>query len=272
MYAVISCYINRSVSATCLDSFDLQVESIQVSTQQKHIKSTMRKVVLCFTLLSIFGASFAGIKGGKKSVTDQQALDELTKAVGEHLKKLDGQANGGNLELIRLHSATSQTVAGSKFEIVAELNENSSPVNCTIGLWVKPWMDFVKLDVECGEEIRKYAYASHAESRRKRQIPTLGGFQDINQDGLNAYFLDISSIFDLLSSQHSDFDVTLKRVVSGKSQVDAGSHAIVNVEAVLRTNADAVKHCEVDLHRNLKGAINRAEVKCEHHDRRFRVH
>lgn len=132
-------------------------------------------------LLCIFGASFAQVPGGKQPATDQVKLGEIRQTLSTHLKKLDGQASGGNLELVQTHFVTSQVVAGVLYDIFAEINENKKPVNCTVSLWEKPWMDFVKLDIECGAENRKYAYASHPDSRRKRQIGTLGGFHEFGQ-------------------------------------------------------------------------------------------
>lgn len=78
-------------------------------------------------LLCIFGASFAQVPGGKQPVTDQVKLGEIRQTLSTHLKKLDGQASGGNLELVQTHFVTSQVVAGVLYDIFAEINENKTP-------------------------------------------------------------------------------------------------------------------------------------------------
>lgn len=94
----------------------------------------MKSFVLCLSLLGIIGASFAQVPGGKTPVTDQVRLGEIRQTLSTHLKKLDGQASGGNLELVQTHYITSQVVAGVLYDILAEINENQTPVNCTVSI------------------------------------------------------------------------------------------------------------------------------------------
>lgn len=232
--------------------------------RDKKPKAAMRKFVLCLTLLSIVGVSFAGVKGGKKEVTD---MEDLAKRLGENLKKLDGQANGGNLELVHMHSATYQTVSGSNYEISAELKENGTPVDCTIVMWEKAASTGFKLDVECGPEKRTYAYESPNDSRRKRQLA--GGFQPISQDELKKLDPDLKTIFGHMKNLYENFDVTFKHVVSGEYQSVAGSHAIVKIEAALKSDENAVKQCTVDYTTNLGHDLVNAELKCDHHSEPF---
>lgn len=238
-------------------------------------KPAMRKSVLFFTFLCIFGASFAGltVKGGKKPVTDQEALDNLSKSVVEHLKKLDGQ---GKLELVEMQSATYQTVAGTKYEIDAKLKENDTPVDCTIVLWEKPWItDFLKLDVECGEEKRKYSYAAGVDADRRKRSSDVGGirfggpFSALSQNDLDSMVSKLGTVFSLLSTQNEDFDYLLKLVESGKSQIVFGSHSIVQVLAASKDHADQNKHCEVDFYENVQSEVTNVSMKCEDNDKTF---
>lgn len=238
-------------------------------------------------MLSIFGASFAEesnsnskpdysalpVFGGVKPISDQQKLNQLSQTVRKHLHKLDGQANGGNLELLCIHSATSQVVAGTSYKLHAEVNENNSPVNCTIKLWEREWLDFVQLDLECGEENRLYAYVSPTKeegeesAKSKRQVP--GGFQNISPDGLSELFPKLRAVFEQLNSQYADFNANLLRVNGGRYQIVAGTHYIVNVDAVEKANGNA-QQCEVDILENLKLQFDQVDVKCAHHDKSFR--
>lgn len=228
----------------------------------------MKLFVLC--LLGIFGATFAQVPGGKTPITDQAKLGEIRQTLSTHLKKLDGQASGGNLELVQTHYITSQVVAGVLYDVLAEIKENNTPVNCTISLWEKPWMDFVKLDLECGDEKRKYAYASHPEgSRRKRQFGGFGGFQDLSAAGLEELKPKLTTAFTQLSSTHDDFDLTFKHLESGKYQVVAGTNYELKVKGTPKANANEEKLCDVEISENLKDEFVRVSAKCEHKSKTF---
>lgn len=228
----------------------------------------MKFFLLCVSLLGIFDICFAEVvelvAGGKNIIQDEKRLHELSQSIREHLRKLSGQAQGGNLELIQLHSATSQLVTGVLYDAFAELRENSVIVNCSISLWEKPWEKFIKLDVECGKEKRKYAYATQPVDSKNHQA--LGGFQEISNDGLKELFPKLTATFDQLSREHSDFNVSLKRIVNGKYQVVAGSHYVLHVDVAREAN---VHQCEVDILENLQSEFDRVDVACGHHKKVF---
>lgn len=101
------------------------------------------------------------LPGGKFPITDEDELNELVDRVKTNLKNLGDTENGPKLEFIRVKSAEYRVATGFIYTLVAEINENNeNKVDCTINLWEKPWLDFVKLDVECGEEKRKYQWRS----------------------------------------------------------------------------------------------------------------
>lgn len=102
----------------------------------------------------------SNIAGGSIRITDQAELDDLKEKVVTHLKKLGASENGANLEFVRIKSAEKQVVAGSLWRLVAEINENNAQTDCAIKIWEKPWLNFAKLDVECGKEKRKYQWKS----------------------------------------------------------------------------------------------------------------
>lgn len=100
------------------------------------------------------------IPGGRFRITDEKQINDLKQKAVAHLKKLGDTENGPNLELVCVKSAEYQVVAGMIWRLVAKINENKTPTDCKIEIWEKPWLDFVKLDIECGEEKRKYQWKS----------------------------------------------------------------------------------------------------------------
>lgn len=138
-----------------------------------------QKFVLCLALLSVLGVNAGDISndtteeteeagfnipGGKFHIDDEDELSDLTEKVTKNLAKISEKENGPSLEFIKVHSAIYRVVAGFIYELEAEINENKTPVNCTISLWEKPWLDFEKFDVDCGDdEKHKYQYLSKSD-------------------------------------------------------------------------------------------------------------
>lgn len=110
------------------------------------------------------------LPGGKFKLTDEKELSDLVDRVKTNLKKLGDTENGPNLEFVRVKSAEYRVVTGFIYTLVAEVNENKAATDCTIEIWEKPWLDFVKLDVECGKEKRKYQWKSCEDPD---EIPTI---------------------------------------------------------------------------------------------------
>lgn len=129
---------------------------------------TVLNFVLCISLLCSLSTG-SSIPGGVLLVTDGAKLTEIQSNVTTHLRKLSDEPNGAQLEFRRLHSVTYQTFGGPLFTILAELNENSQTANCTLTLWE----NFVKLDVECGDDEprRKYGFIEPTEATTER--PTI---------------------------------------------------------------------------------------------------
>lgn len=215
------------------------------------------------------------VPGGLQPISDEQRLTKLSQTVTTHLHHLDGQANGGNLVLLHIHSATSQVVAGTSYVLSAEVIENNVHVNCTIKLWEQSWSKFVKLDLVCGDEKRVYAYqtpstenAQSSESSQKAKRQIRGGFQNLSSDGLNELKPKLLAVFEQLNSQYPDFDANLVQISGGKYQSVVGKHYIVNVEATQKSNSNA-QQCEADILENPSGEIEQVEVKCGHHSQTF---
>lgn len=201
--------------------------------------------VLSISLLCGLSAGLS-LKGAPQPLTDEAKLTELRNSVTTHLRRLGGEPNGAQLELLRLHSATSQTVAGSLYKILAELNENSQTVNCTLSLWEKPWENFIKFDVECGDDEPKRTYGFIDPIILTTSAPFCAGCpSQISEESLKDFHPRIVESFTKLGSKYDDFDLVVKRIVSGTSQVVAGARYVLNVEA---TNPkEEVKTCVADI-------------------------
>lgn len=223
----------------------------------------MNKFALCLVLLSVFG-TFAGLelRGSRRPITDETELSDLTKKVTTHLKKVVTGENAAPLEFGRIHSTTYQLVAGHLYGLFAGFKEKDHPLNCTISLWEKPWIvDFVKLDLECGEEKRKYQFASGQDDRRKkRQIASFGRFSDLSENSAKNLHSKLTAAFDHLKTKKPHFDLTFKRVVSGKSQVVSGFHYRVTVEAT--NTANELKTCEAYILGKLNDEVV-FDLKCD---------
>lgn len=90
----------------------------------------------------------------------------------------------------------------------------------------------------------------------------------MDENSLKELFPKLQTTFDHLSSKHpTDFDVTLKRIISGDVEK---THYVVKVEAAQKANVNETKHCEVAIFANVIGEFSKVDVKCEHHDKSFR--
>lgn len=226
--------------------------------------------VVGLALLCVFGVNAVEeeadynipVIGGKIGITDEQKLNDLKNNFTVHLQKLGAQENG-SFELIRLHSATYQVVAGILHEGLVEIKENDRLCNCTISLWEKPWEDFVKLNVECGPEKRKYEYVSGPKTDEPvtPEIIAFGGFSAVAPEKLTDLHAKLTPAFTQLSAEREDFDLTIKRILDAKTQVVAGFRTLANIEATNKANE--IKKCEVDILEKAGEKSMHVELRCE---------
>lgn len=91
-------------------------------------------------------------------ITDHKQLEDLTNKVEFYLGKINEQNQGVQLKFNRSHLATIQTDFGLLYEMFAEMHENGQLISCEIKLWEQVQMNYVRMDVECGTEKRKYTF------------------------------------------------------------------------------------------------------------------
>lgn len=97
-----------------------------------------------------------------------------------------------------------------------------------------------------------------------------GGFYDIIESDLKELEPKVAIAFELVNIKHNDFGYKMKRMVSGKSQVVAGSRYQLVVEAAPKDNENDVKKCDVNILENLQGDFDEVQVKCEHKEKVYR--
>lgn len=94
-------------------------------------------------------------------------------------------------------------------------------------------------------------------------VSLTGGLSDLGQDGLVHVTSEAPTLFNLLKGKYPDFDYTFKRIVSGKSQVVAGSRYYAKIEVTPKDHADQVKNCDLDYVEDLKHVFTKIELKCD---------
>lgn len=101
------------------------------------------------------------------------------------------------------------------------------------------------------------------------QTAVLGGFQEADEGVLNNLFVKLRPTFEQLSQKYSDFDFTLKEMLSGKYQDVQGTRYIATVEVTSKANPSEVKRCEIDILENLQGEFDQVTVKFENNGKTF---
>lgn len=230
--------------------------------------------VLCLILLC--GWSVNGIPGGPKPITDETELLILTQNISTHLSKVVGD-QPNSLEFVKLHSATVQTVAGKLYKMLVEINENNEAVNCTLSMWEKSWEDFIKFDVECGEEKRKYGWSSKnidsvPDVSNPQNIPVFGGFSEMNEDSIKKLHPKLSHSFTELGKVHDDFDfVVVKKILSGKIQTVAGTRYDIKFEAENKNNE--AKVCDAKIwEKTFENNFFQVKATCEEKEYNIETH
>lgn len=213
----------------------------------------MREITFYFLLFlpsiayTVDEAGF-NIPGGKFYVTDETQLNRLITNVTQHLSTLSAQPNNPQFRFIRHYSAIYRVITGFEYELATEIEENGIRSNCTITLWEKPWIDFIKFTVKCGnDENRKYQWIKGIE-RRKRSLlenSLVGGFSDIPSSELSQLHLKLTDAFTQLSAQRDDFNLAVRRIINAKRQIIAGIRYIVTIE--VKTSKNEIKECTADV-------------------------
>ncbi|XP_037816881.1 sarcocystatin-A-like [Lucilia sericata] len=124
----------------------------------------MNKFLIClyFALVVAISSSTARpvdeqvafkVRGGVRKV-DVTASNDAEKALLLSLSKL-AAGDGPYLRLEKIHSATTQIVSGSKYQINADFIDNDEKLkNCDVTIWAQPWQEKgIQVTFECkGEE------------------------------------------------------------------------------------------------------------------------
>lgn len=231
----------------------------------QNIKMAVLKlsILLLAVCCSVYSIENLKIKGGKKEFTNEEDLNNLIKNMTMCLKKMSEQDNTV-LEFVRHHTATHQVVAGTLYDMFAEIKENGVQKNCSMSLHERPWLDYIDCRMNCGEDSKKYQWLSEAAKREKRSIP--GGFTEISSDKLQTYHGKLSPYFvQLTAIKGTSFE--LIHIIRGKSQVVAGSHHVITAEV---NKANESKTCTIDLWELVNGNEH-VDIDCPNEPEKYRV-
>ncbi|XP_055309689.1 uncharacterized protein LOC129573320 [Sitodiplosis mosellana] len=96
-----------------------------------------------------------------------------------------------------------------------------------------------------------------------------GGFSPLSEKALADLHPNVTESFKQLGKKHDDFDLIAKRILSGKSQVVAGTRYVLTVEA---TNLKGeVKTCEADIWEKTWENFFLVKLKCQEKDYEIRI-
>lgn len=153
---------------------------------------------------------------GAPSQIDGEELESAKTLLTASLDELKGQDDGADLTLVRILSATSQVVAGKKYNIRAEFknSENDIPKSCEILLWHKPWTGERDARFNCDDETKYKVIKS--ESRSKRSL--VGGPTEVDDETIGELRKNISESFVQLASEGKK-SLQLKEVLGAQKQV-----------------------------------------------------
>nr|XP_022901844.1 uncharacterized protein LOC111414678 [Onthophagus taurus] len=197
----------------------------------------------------------AGIPGGVSPTSvDNPEIISLAEST---LKLLDGESGHSNkYKVVKIHSATTQVVAGSLTKISADIaisdclksdskdaklcgiQSGSTPKTCKIEVWDRPWLpDGKQTTVTCDAKVSKFRskrdlHASpHGTMRRKRQI--VGAPIEASADDPEIIKMTQTAVkqFDTVSSDSTKYKIVKIHTVT--KQVVAGVLYKIKAEIVL---------------------------------------
>lgn len=110
-------------------------------------------------------------------VTDREELADLEMNMNRYFKEFSAQGFV-HLELNEMQSARVQMLSehAMRYVVMADLMENNEPAECKVMLLQKPMMNYVKMDVECGDGTMKRMYSFvtvHEERHAEHQFDTI---------------------------------------------------------------------------------------------------
>lgn len=217
----------------------------------------------CCIVLSSDEHSF----GGKYYLTNENYnISALANNVTKLLKKVNDQENRPQLEFIRSHSVTYQLTVGIKYQILAEMKVNGSHANCTIGLHEQPF-DYIKFDVDCGNEGQKYQWYSDAVKLEQRAIDSdksnvTDELTDIPCSELGRLTFLWEKTFFILRTQRTDHPFRMHRITNAKCQYTLGVLVRYNLTVAFTKNNDEKEVCSVIMLEKLLENILDVNIGC----------
>lgn len=222
----------------------------------------LAKMLLKYSILAIICHVYVingDIVGGAREI-DENELNKVRPLLSESLNQLKGQADGTELNLVRIISADVQVVAGKKYNIRAEFeNPNTqAKTNCKVSLWHQPWSGFRETKFEC-DDANKYKVTKKGRSKRDTMV---GGKSDVDPETLEQLRTNISESFVQLQSEGKK-SLQLKEIHSAKQQIVAG--ILYTVDTTVETD-DGPQKCAIEVWLKPWIDFRQVKVNCERGD------
>lgn len=197
-----------------------------------------------FSLLfvAVFCVSFSNcdnVVGGHSDATEED-LRVVRPLLQESLEQLKTQPNGADLCLVNINSVKSQTVAGKKFTINADLasDDCKTKKNCKVTVWHQSWNGFADFDYTCDDGSKHKVTKA---GRTKRSL--VGGPQDVEPETVKELEKNITASFVQLSAEGKP-QLQIKKVLDAKQKVVAGILYTVRAEI---DSPDGTKLCTIEI-------------------------
>lgn len=134
------------------------------------------------------GRSKRELVGGPSAV-DADTIEELRKNISDSFVQLTSEGEK-SLQLKDVLGANKQVVAGILYKVRTIVDTGDGVENCNIEVWLKPWIDFRQVTVDC-ESGAKYQILKDSRPKRSSQllrplIPEDEQQQQQNDDELDA--------------------------------------------------------------------------------------
>lgn len=214
-------------------------------------------IVLCTALfcgLSVAIPDSPVVVGGFHE-TPQEVLTDLYPILEKFISDYAAVHTDFGLRLKRIVSGKSQVVAGTKYDLIVELEDADKHLT-EYQADVRQGLDRELVEVVLTIPGKQYVLKPTEVTRSKR-LTQFGGFSKASDDTLAELYPSLQKALSDWGQEHSEFGLTLKSIESGESQPVAGTvyKLIVKVE-----NAEKeVSEWSANVVENLKGKI--VEVK-----------
>lgn len=160
-----------------------------MSTAQ--LLNEMRSTMLLNYLFVIFciRVTYCDVFVGGPSDVDPDTLQELRKNISDSFVQLQSEGKK-SLQLKQIVGAQKQVVAGILYNAKTICEAEDGPKNCDISVWLKPWINFRQVSIQCENEEKLQVTKDDRPKRSLREEQTANLDADSDQSHFNQFKLN----------------------------------------------------------------------------------